>query len=110
MPAVEHARHDACSRANHAAQRRSRLPLAFLRPTLIYGANDPHNGYGPNRFRRQAAKGETITLFGEGEEKRDHVPVDDVAALVSACVAAPQHRHAQYRHGRLDLVSGDRRQ
>ena len=42
-------------------------PLAIVRPTLIYGTNDPHNGYGPNRFRRQAAKGETITLFGEGE-------------------------------------------
>jgi nucleoside-diphosphate-sugar epimerase len=59
-------------------------PLAILRPTLIYGAKDPHNGYGPNRFRRLAVRGETITLFGEGEEKRDHVYVDDVAALVSA--------------------------
>src|SRR5262249_2353745 len=51
---------------------------------LIYGAKDPHNGYGPNRFRRLAAKGEAITLFGDGEEKRDHVLVDDVAALASA--------------------------
>jgi nucleoside-diphosphate-sugar epimerase len=61
-----------------------KLPLAILRPTLIYGAKDPHNGYGPNRFRRLAAKGEAITLFGDGEEKRDHVHVDDVAALASA--------------------------
>jgi UDP-glucose 4-epimerase len=61
-----------------------KLPLAILRPTLIYGAKDPHNGYGPNRFRRLAAKGEAITLFGEGEEKRDHVHIADVAALVSA--------------------------
>jgi UDP-glucose 4-epimerase len=59
-------------------------PLAMLRPTLIYGAKDPHNGYGPNRFGRLATKGETITLFGDGEEKRDHVLVDDVAALTSA--------------------------
>ena len=29
------------------------VPLASLRPTLIYGAQDPHNGYGPNKFRRQ---------------------------------------------------------
>lgn len=56
-------------------------PLAFLRPTLIFGAGDPHSGYGPNRFRRQAAKGEAITYFGEGEEKRDHVAVEDVARL-----------------------------
>ncbi|HUA51481.1 MAG TPA: NAD-dependent epimerase/dehydratase family protein [Candidatus Sulfotelmatobacter sp.] len=59
----------------------SPAPFAALRPTLIYGAADPHSGYGPNRFRRQALKGEPITIFGEGEERRDHVLVDDVAAL-----------------------------
>lgn len=56
-------------------------PFAALRPTLIYGAGDPHGGYGPNRYRRQAANGDPITLFGEGEEKRDHVAVEDVARL-----------------------------
>src|SRR5258708_7627310 len=76
-----------------------KLPLAILRPTLIYGAKDPHNGYGPNRFRRLAAKGETIPLFGEGEEKRDHVHVDDVAALVSAVL---HHRSK----GVLNIATG----
>lgn len=57
-------------------------PLAILRPTLIYGAADPHNGYGPNRYRRLAAAGEDIVLFGEGEERRDHVDVRDVAELI----------------------------
>ncbi|MEM1200062.1 MAG: SDR family oxidoreductase [Pseudomonadota bacterium] len=56
-------------------------PFATLRPTLIYGAADPHNGYGPNRFRRLAAEGQEIVLFGEGEERRDHVWVEDVADL-----------------------------
>lgn len=56
-------------------------PLAILRPTLVYGAGDPHNGYGPNQFRRKANRGEPIVLFGEGEERRDHVAVEDVAAL-----------------------------
>jgi len=56
-------------------------PFASLRPTLIYGADDPHDGYGPNRFRRLAEKGEAITLFGDGEERRDHVWVEDVAEL-----------------------------
>ncbi|NQW10034.1 MAG: NAD-dependent epimerase/dehydratase family protein [Alphaproteobacteria bacterium] len=62
------------------------LPLGILRPTLVYGAADPHNGYGPNRFRRQALAGETITLFGEGEERRDHVLVDDLADLLARMV------------------------
>lgn len=56
-------------------------PLAILRPTLIHGPGDPHNGYGPNRFRRDAAAGRPIRLFGNGEERRDHVHLDDVAAI-----------------------------
>jgi len=75
-------------------------PLAIVRPTLIYGTNDPHNGYGPNRFRRQAAKGETIALFGEGEERRDHVDVRDVADLIARISA---HRST----GVVNATSGE---
>jgi UDP-glucose 4-epimerase len=57
-------------------------PLAILRPTLLYGIDDPHNGYGPNQYRRLAAAGEPIALFGKGEERRDHVLIDDVAEIV----------------------------
>jgi len=60
-----------------------RQPLAVLRPSLLYGTGDPHNGYGPNRFRRLAAGGQPIVLFGEGEERRDHVHVDDLGELVA---------------------------
>ena len=60
--------------------------LALVRPTLVYGLSDPHNGYGPNRFRRLAAQGQDIVLFGEGEERRDHVDVQDVAELVRRIV------------------------
>ena len=77
----------------------TRAPFTALRPTLIYGAADPHNGYGPNRFRRQAAKGQPITLFGEGEEKRDHVAIEDVAALALLVLA---HRSA----GVLNVATG----
>jgi UDP-glucose 4-epimerase len=61
-------------------------PVCILRPTLIYGARDPHNGYGPNRFRRLAQRGEEIVLFGSGEEQRDHVYIDDVAEIIARCV------------------------
>ena len=59
-----------------------KCPLALLRPSLLYGAGDTHNGYGPNRFRRTAAKDGKITLSGAGEEKRDHVEIGDVARIV----------------------------
>jgi UDP-glucose 4-epimerase len=58
-----------------------KVPIAMLRPTLIYGPADPHNGYGPNRFRRLARANEEIALFGEGEERRDHVFIGDVADI-----------------------------
>ncbi|MCR9254916.1 MAG: NAD-dependent epimerase/dehydratase [Alphaproteobacteria bacterium] len=55
----------------------------ILRPSLLYGARDPHNGYGPNRFQRLALSGEPIRLFGAGEEKRDHVLIDDAATVIA---------------------------
>jgi nucleoside-diphosphate-sugar epimerase len=58
----------------------------FVRPTLIFGPGDPHNGYGPNRFMRLANQGEEIVLFGEGEELRDHIFIEDVAEIVRRCV------------------------
>lgn len=63
-----------------------KAPLATLRPTLIYGSADPHNGYGPNRFQRLAAAGGAIVLFGNGEERRDHVLIDDVAELAARVI------------------------
>lgn len=63
-----------------------KAPLLIMRPTLVYGVGDIHNAYGPNRFRRMAQKDGKITLFGGGEEKRDHVHVDDVAALTLRCL------------------------
>lgn len=75
-------------------------PMTLVRPTLVYGLDDPHNGYGPNRFRRLAQEGKDIVLFGEGEERRDHVHVDDVAELVSLIVL---HKSA----GIANAVSGE---
>ena len=57
------------------------IPVGHIRPTLVFGENDPHNGYGPNSFLRLAKKQENISLFGKGEELRDHVYVEDVARI-----------------------------
>jgi len=75
-------------------------PLAILRPSIMYGWRDPHNGYGPNRFARQAHSGEDIVLFGEGEEKRDHLAVEDLAAIVYKTLV---HRSA----GILNVATGN---
>lgn len=79
--------------------RRLSLPLARLRPSLLYGPGDTHNGYGPNRFVRSAVAERRIALFGDGEEQRDHVFIDDVARVVAEVA---QRRSA----GLLNVVSG----
>ena len=75
------------------------IPQAFVRPTVIFGPGDPHNGYGPNRFMRLGKAGQDITLFGEGEERRDHIFIEDVTEIVCRCVL---HRAA----GIVNVVSG----
>ncbi|MFA9196347.1 MAG: NAD-dependent epimerase/dehydratase family protein [Aliarcobacter sp.] len=62
------------------------IPLAVVRPTLVYGEGDPHNGYGPNQFLRLAREKKPIVLFGEGEERRDHVHVGDVGEIIARLV------------------------
>ena len=56
--------------------------LLILRPTLLYGKNDTHNSYGPNQFMRNLLQKKTISLFGKGEEKRDHVYIDDLIKII----------------------------
>jgi len=75
------------------------MPLAILRPTLVYGAGDTHNGYGPNQFCRFAVEGKSITLFGEGEEQRDHVYIEDVVKIISHVIT---HKSS----GVLNVASG----
>ena len=57
------------------------IQLSIIRPTLIYGIEDPHNGYGPNQFFRLAQSNKNFKLFGKGEELRDHVSINDVAQI-----------------------------
>ncbi len=80
-------------------KQQSKVPVVVLRPTLIYGLGDTHNSYGPNRFRRVAQKDKQISLFGEGEETRDHIYIGDVIALLDRVMA---HRST----GLLNLATG----
>ncbi|WOI11823.1 NAD(P)-dependent oxidoreductase [Thalassospira lucentensis] len=74
-------------------------PLAILRSTMVAGVGDTHNSYGPNRFRRQAKEQGFIQLGGKGEETRDHIYSEDVAALVIEII---QRRSS----GLLNAVTG----
>lgn len=64
------------------------LPLLSLRVAAVFGPGDPHGSYGPNGFARSLARDRSIRIFGQGEEERDHIHVDDVARLTMALMRA----------------------
>lgn len=77
----------------------SRTPLLVLRPCAVYGGGDTHNAYGPNRFLRSAIADRRIRLFGQGEERRDHLFVGDLSRLIGLCLT---HRTS----GVLNVATG----
>jgi UDP-glucose 4-epimerase len=56
--------------------------LMILRPPTVYGPGDPGRTYGPSGFVHAALTGEPITLWGDGEERRDFVYLDDLVEAV----------------------------
>jgi UDP-glucose 4-epimerase len=73
--------------------------IGVLRPTLVFGKNDPHNAYGPNRFLRSAFERNEITIFGKGEELRDYIEVSEL------CFYLTESSKKKYS-GVLNIVSG----
>ncbi len=63
-----------------------KTPVMIVRLCAMYGTGDTHNSYGPNRFMRTAVKDRVIQLFGQGEEQRDHLHVNDCARLIELCL------------------------
>lgn len=63
------------------------FPLLMLRPTGVYGPGDTHNSYGPNRFIHTIVAEKTVRLFGQGEETRDHLYIDDLVRITSQLAA-----------------------
>ncbi len=58
------------------------IPYTIVRPTQIYGMDARHNAYGPCRMYRSALHQKHIQLFGQGEELRDFIAIDDVVKLL----------------------------
>lgn len=57
------------------------LELLILRSCAVFGLGDPHNSYGPNRFFKDIVDGNRLKLFGNGEDMRDHLWVEDFARV-----------------------------
>ena len=81
----------------------AKIPLVIVRPTGVYGPGDTHNSYGPNRFISQIQHDRKVSLFGEGDDIRDHVYLDDVAAAIVGLAASPDAA------GVFNIASGESR-
>jgi UDP-glucose 4-epimerase len=73
--------------------------LLILRPALVYGPHEPAYYYGPSGFLRLTLSDSPITLWGDGEELREFLFIDDVVALTTALTLGSAT-------GVLNIVSG----
>jgi len=73
--------------------------LLILRPALVYGPGEPAYYYGPSGFLTRALSNSSITLWGDGEELREFLFVDDVVALTAKLLPGDAR-------GVLNVVSG----
>ena len=84
------------------AARRRGFPLLVLRASRVYGPGDTHVTYGPMKFIRSILDEGKVYLFGEGEELRDHLYIDDLVRLTDRL------NRGNFT-GRFNLVTGKSR-
>ncbi|MBC8232341.1 NAD(P)-dependent oxidoreductase [bacterium] len=80
-------------------ERQEDSSLLILRPTLVYGPGEQGTFYGPSGFVRTALSGNPIILWGDGEELREFVYIDD---LVGSVIRLTFHEY----DGVVNIVSG----
>ena len=57
------------------------FPLCIARPPLIYGLGDKSLGYGPTQFCFNAVHEKLIKVWGDGDELREFVHIQDLAQI-----------------------------
>lgn len=71
------------------------LNTVALRFSNVYGPHSYHKGSVVAHFIKQALQGEPLVIFGDGEQTRDFLYVEDLADAICACAT-----------GELDDVAG----
>jgi UDP-glucose 4-epimerase len=82
----------AADRLHRLYHRVHAMPASVLRLSNVYGPRQrldgDHQGFLP-AFVRRALEGETITVFGDGSQRRDCLYVDDAVTALLAAVDNP---------------------
>lgn len=61
-----------------------------IRPPVIYGPGDEGNTYGPAGFLKAAMEKKPITLWGDGQELREFIFVEDMAMILMQLLPGTQ--------------------
>ncbi len=77
-------------------------PVVTLRPCKIYGPGDSSGSYGPTAFIESILKGQKVGFYGEGDELRDIVYIEDLVRITLAFAFGEAS-------GTYNLVSGESR-
>lgn len=73
--------------------------LLIMRPPLVYGPGEIEKTYGPGGFVKAAVNKEKITLWGDGQERREFIFLEDLLEIT--------HRLTLHNcNGILNIVSG----
>lgn len=59
-----------------------RRGLIMLRPPAIYGPGEGNVSYNPAGFLQTIKRGGTVTVWGDGSEKREFIYIDDIVELL----------------------------
>jgi UDP-glucose 4-epimerase len=71
----------ACEWVIREAAQTTGVPVAILRPCMVYGPGDTSLSYGPGRFIRAIQRGEPVQVFGDGSELRDYLFIGDLVEI-----------------------------
>lgn len=66
-----------------------RKGLVIFRPPVIYGPGEGAISYNPAGFLHTVQTGNTITLWGDGSEKREFIYIDDIIELIHYFIFHP---------------------
>ena len=82
------------------AQTHQNCSLSVLRPATLYGPGDVETAYGPVSFLHNTINSTDFALWGEGDELRELIYIDDAVEIIAKCVLNFE------QIGILNIVSG----
>jgi UDP-glucose 4-epimerase len=59
-----------------------KIPLLIARIPRVYGVGDSIKNYGPSMFLDNFAKEKNFSIWGNGEEKRDYININDLNNII----------------------------